>query len=30
MDTALASKQGHLHEDAMADPTVSTMYQGAA
>jgi hypothetical protein len=27
MDT---SKQGHLHEDAMADPTVSTMYQGAA
>jgi hypothetical protein len=30
LDTSMVSKQTHHHEDAVADTSVSTMYQDAA
>jgi hypothetical protein len=29
MDTGVKGKEGHVHEDAVADTTISSMYQGA-
>jgi hypothetical protein len=29
LDTAVVGREGHVHEDAVADTSVGSMYQGA-